>query len=297
MPGARFTTTAHAATATTDKIPALKSTTKGYLTPQFFWPPGHLYGLTLANNGSDATNDIDVAAGSCMDSTGVAPMILTALTKRLDANWAAGTNQGMRNSAAAITDTTYHIYAVCKAGGADPDIYAHASATVATVITALQAETGGSAYLYARRIGSIIRASAAIVAFSQNGDEFLRSAIASDLAAGSLGTTAVLQALSVPLGIKVKALVSATLTDGSPAGDTHVLLTSPDQTDVAASLTNCSLRVSSNAAGATAVANSASFEIRTDTSAQIRYRLDASQADIGLFINTRGWIDTRGRLA
>lgn len=33
MAGAKFTTTAHASAAATDKIPALKSTTKGYLTP------------------------------------------------------------------------------------------------------------------------------------------------------------------------------------------------------------------------------------------------------------------------
>lgn len=72
-------------------------------------PRSYLAGAALSNNGTDATNDIDIAAGACRDSTNAVDITIAAMTKRLDANWAAGTNQGFRNSAAAITDTTYHV--------------------------------------------------------------------------------------------------------------------------------------------------------------------------------------------
>lgn len=251
---------------------------------------GFLFGCTLSNNSGDATNDIDVAAGKCIDSTNAALISCAAMTKRLDANWAVGTNQGFRNSAIAIADTTYHIYAVWTAAGVQ-DYYAHTSATVATVITALQAETGGASYIYARRIGSILRESAALVAFSQDGDEFLRLAQAAYTATNP-GTSAVLAALGVPLGLKVRAIVAIRLQDATPTAATRIIITSPDQTDVAAS-----------ASVFTAISNSADLEtcftdiVRTDTSAQIRYRQESAETDITVQIKTRGWIDTRGRLA
>lgn len=256
---------------------------------------GYLYGLTLANNGADATNDIDVAAGSCIDSANATLMAVSALTKRLDAGWAAGTNQGMRNSAIAIADTTYHIYAVSKAGGADPDVYAHTSATVSTVITALQAETGGSLYTLARRIGSIIRESAAIVAFVQAGDIFYRSIPAAESSVNNPGTSAVLSTLKVPSGIAVEAMLALTIYDATPAAGTNILVTSPSQADTAAtSIWNAFVPP------ATAVIPASDTfrgRILTNTSAQVRYRLSASNTDITVYPMTHGWVDPRGRLA
>ena len=42
---------------------------------------------------------------------------------------------------------------------------------------------------------------------------------------------------------------------------------------------------------------SGDFARLTNTSAQMRYRLDASNTDIFVLITTYGWIDTRGRLS
>jgi hypothetical protein len=271
------------------------SNTKGYNTiaDALAFMQGYLFGLTLANNGSDATNDIDFATGRCVDSTSAVFMNFTsALTKRLDANWAAGTNQGMRNSAAAITDTTYHIYAVCKAAGADPDIYAHTSTTVATVITALQAETGGSAYLYARRIGSIMRASSAIRTFSQLGDEFLLTDPPLDVdVANTLTTAELLSTLSVPAGIKVTALINAMTFDASSGH--AVYISSPDVNDEAPSFTAGPGRTLAGYANLVAAQR---VSVRTNTSAQIRSRSDLATVDTYRIV-TLGWIDTRGRLA
>jgi hypothetical protein len=74
-------------------------------------------GLTLSNNGSDATNDIDVAAGNTAADTDGGPLILPAvITKRLDAAWAVGTNQGELDTGA-IANTTYHVWLIRR-----PDI-------------------------------------------------------------------------------------------------------------------------------------------------------------------------------
>ena len=130
-------------------------------------PRGYIDGCALSNNATDTTNDIDIAAGICRDSTNAVDIELSAITgKQLDANWAAGGSAGMRNSAAGIADGTYHLYAVRTAASATGDIYAYAgvagtdpdsAAAISTMLTALQAETGGGSYAYARRIGSIIR--------------------------------------------------------------------------------------------------------------------------------------------
>src|SRR3990167_1953787 len=51
-------------------------------------PAGHIYGLTLSNNGTDPTNDIDIATGKARDSTDAVDISLaSALTKQLDAAW------------------------------------------------------------------------------------------------------------------------------------------------------------------------------------------------------------------
>lgn len=172
-------------------------------------PRGYIDGCILSNNSGDATNDIDIAAGVCRNNGNTANISVAALTKRLDANWAAGTNQGMRYSGAAIANGTYHIYAASKAD-ATQDIYAYpgvagtdpaSSASIATVLAALQAETGGADYLYLRLIGSIVRASAAIKAFKQYGDNYVWGAPATETVSPVFDTTQRNYALTVPLGI------------------------------------------------------------------------------------------------
>ncbi len=271
------------------------SFSSGTLSSSGVIPKGLIYGVTLSNNGSDATNDIDIAAGQVTDSTGAVVITATAMTKRLDANWAAGTAQGFRNSAAAITDTTYHIYAVSKALGADPDYYAHTSATVATVITALQAETGGTNYIYARRIGSILRESATIVAFSQLGDEFRRLSGVLDVNLNNPGTSAVTRTLSVPLGIKVHAVINMGFDGGTGGG---VMYLSPlDANDDAAS-DGAAAPLGNIGLVDNADADSRVFcqiAIRTNTSGQIRSRATASNASTSMMMATLGWLDTRER--
>lgn len=253
-------------------------------------PRRYLSGLKLSNNGSDATNDIDIAVGAARDSTDAADILFaSALTKRLDAGWAAGTNQGMRNSAVAIANTTYHIYLVSKALGADPDIYAHTSTTVATVITALQAETGGSSYTLARRIGSIVRAGAAILPFIQDGDEFMLVTPVLDVSVTNLTTSRSTYALaSMPTGLRMQSRIRATTTH---AAANAIWVGDLSETDAAPSVTASPLANMINQVGS--VSDGKDLAIMTDTSAQIGARSLASSTT--LRIVTRGWLDRRGR--
>ncbi len=53
------------------------------------------YGLLLSNNSSDASHDIDISAGACLDSTSASFLVLpSGLTKQIDAAWSEGTDAG-----------------------------------------------------------------------------------------------------------------------------------------------------------------------------------------------------------
>jgi|GEM_PF-4881932 len=68
--------------------------------------------ITIANNASDSNNDIDFSAGIFQFSDGSGQAIASALTKRLDAAWAAGTNQGGLDTGTKAANTPYYCYAI-----------------------------------------------------------------------------------------------------------------------------------------------------------------------------------------
>ncbi len=74
--------------------------------------------ITVANNATDANNDIDFSAGNFIFNNGSGQGLLaTALTKRLDASWVAGTNQGGLLSGTKAINSTYHYFAIQKPDG------------------------------------------------------------------------------------------------------------------------------------------------------------------------------------
>jgi hypothetical protein len=255
-------------------------------------PRGYIDGCVLSN-GTDATNDINIAAGVCRDSTNTVDITVAAmLGKQLDANWAPGAAAGMRNSAIGIANTTYHIWAVAKADGTQ-DIYAHTSATAATVLTALQAESGGANYVYLRHIMSLVRLSGAIRGFTQIGDEVIWGTVASDFSNLPADATYILRALTVPVGIKVRANVTGYYHPIS-SNTAFVRIVSPDVADSgdAASATNFT------AAAQQAIGQqTANFQIlvQTNTSGQVGTRVSAATGSDLLRINTVGFIHPRGR--
>jgi len=245
-------------------------------------PRGYIDGCGTAN-GTDATNDIDFSAGVCRDSTNTVDITCAAMAgKQLDANWAPGASAGMRNSAVGIADTTYHLWAVAKADGTQ-DYYAHTSTVAATVLTALQAESGGSAYIYGRLIMSIVRASASIRAYTQVGGEVLISTPLLDISNGATGTSANTGTLaSIPTGLKL--LVFLNLANASA---TVLYVSSLDQTDLPASATSAPLGQMHDSANV----STGFCRVMTNTSAQFRYR---TSGDSSVKMSPTGFIHPRG---
>jgi hypothetical protein len=248
--------------------------------------PGSLFGLTLSNNGSDATNDIDIATGIAADSTNADTITLAAgLTKRLDAAWAVGTNQGGLDTGS-IANATYHVYLIKRPDTGVVDAIFSTSASAPTLPTS---------YTLYRRIGSIVRTGAAIKAFFQEGDYFYWSVQASDIAANNPGTAAVTATLTVPVGIRVLAVINAGFTDSDTAGAMYFLITALDQTDTTPSATAFIVGHPNEVGGK--ITPSTVTQARTNTSGQVRYRISQSDASVTAIIQTLGWIDGRGRAA
>ena len=249
--------------------------------PSSAFPPGHLFGLTLSNNAGDATNDIDIAIGNARDSTDAQNIVLAgALTKRLDAAWAVGTNQGGLDTGS-IANTTYHVWLIKRSDTGVVDVLFSTSATSPSMPTN---------YDYKRRLGSIVRVGGAIELFTQYDDLFLLSSPVVDVNVSNLGTSSSTYALaSVPTGIIVKAVIGAFV--WKVANYAAVYVRALTQTDLAAAYnTTANVYDPSNGGG-----NSNNLEVMTDTSAQIAAR--SSVTSTNLIVITRGWIDTRGRLS
>lgn len=243
--------------------------------------PGFLFGLTLSNNGSDATNDIDIAAGGC-SSNNAAPVNLTlaaALTKRLDAAWAVGTNQGGLDTGS-IANTTYHVWLIRRSDTGVIDALFSTSASSPTMPTS---------YDQKRRIGSIIRASGAILLFTQAANEFTLTVPPVDLNT-SQGTTSTLRALTVPIGIRVFARVAQGVV--STALSKLLLVSDPDLGTIIVTSTNATLGVNVQAGAGANVGANGMVTVRTNTSGQVRTVCDATHT---ITLATYGWTDDRGQ--
>lgn len=250
---------------------------------------GQIYGLTLSNNVTDATNDIDIAAGAAVDNGGAVSMVLASgLTKQLDAVWDVGNNAGMRASGAAIADGTYHIFLIRRPDTGVVDIAADTSVTGANI-----AANTNAAYTQIRRIFSIIRASGAILRFFQLGDDVLWLTSKDNTNFINSGTVAFSPTFTVPAGISVNMKFNAIVRGG--ASPMNVLFSSPYQTDVAPTgISDYSISGPNTTSGVLA---SGQFTVRTDTSAQMRIRADFSDANSFIRIATMGYTDSRGQLS
>ncbi len=244
---------------------------------------GRLYGLTLSNNGSDATNDIDIAAGEAA-SDGTIPYLMTlasALTKRLDAAWAVGTNQGGLDTGA-IANTTYHVWLIQRSDTGVVDALFSASATSPTM---------PANYDRKRRIGSIIRESAAIVAFSQEGNLFQR-AVKTDRNSTSAIASG-LFTLSVPTGITVIPLLAADMATGTVSTDAKFDIGSAWEGATSSTVIRVFTTSLANTASTSHALVPAVF--KTNTSAQIYIAVVINSGSLSAFtLATIGWIDNRG---
>lgn len=212
-------------------------------------------GLVLSNNTLDTANDIDIAVGEAADSTSTYLMQLSSvLTKRLDAAWAAGTNQGGLDTGAEAVSTWYHVWLIRK----DSD-----GSTDALFSTSVSAPTMPSGYTAKRLIGSVYN----------NSSSALRQFLATEAAGGgvytlwidgvidanlssTIGTTNTNITLITPLGYSCVATIAVRVNTGT-AQSIYVSSISDPQT----------LEVFRNVSTAD---SSTTFRLQTNSSSQIR---------------------------
>jgi hypothetical protein len=273
-----------------------------------FLPRGWIDGLILANDTTDATNDISISPGQAKSTVNMvngAPSTLTrdqidldlpaSIIKQLDVAWAPAVLDGSGivsngapsggRSGSSLSDTTWHVYLIGGRGLAC-DILLHDSATQSSVLAALPG--GYTAY---RRIGSIIR-STTILGFVQRGNRFDLNDTVLDYNQTAPGTSALTVSLTVPTGISVLAHLGLSLVNAA-GSEVHALLSSLDVTDESPGTANGDVV---NGGPSTTATGQSPKSVYTNTSRQIRARLTASP-NVTLQIRTRGWTDLLSRTA
>lgn len=247
----------------------------------------YLGGLVLSNDGVTPATKLDISAGVCVSDDATTLMKLAAFVKTTG-SWAVGTGNGALDSGSVANATGYHVYAIERPDTGVVDVLFSTSGTAPTMPTN---------YTKKRRIGWFrTDGAASILAFIQDGDLFQWSASFLDLnALANPGTAAVTRALTVPSGINVQAIVQFIVQSNSTdvvLGKLSDLATA----DEAPSATNSDISLAENTAGGDSIV-AARLQIRTNTTAQIRYRLAASSASVTVSIRTLAWVDTRGRFS
>jgi len=253
------------------------------------WPPNYLSGLTLSN-AADVDHDITVAVGYCRNAANTANVTLaSAITKRADATWAEGTgNGGAFPTTSLPTSGTYHMFLITKDADGTVD---------AGFDTSLSGANVPAGWTVARRIGSPpTDGSANFRPFNQAGDTFLLNTPVLAVDATNPGTSAVTAALTgLPTGIVVTAIVAAQLINGTTV-TIHAYFSALASADLVPSNSAAPLAQLSTGGENAGRTRAGQLEIRTNTSAQIRYRISASSTNDKILIAVLGWIDTRGRL-
>lgn len=233
---------------------------------------GTIYGLTLSAAGSTAT--FGVAAGAASG------MVLGSAYTKTASSWAVGTGNGSLDTGAIANSTWYHVWEIQRPDTGVTDILISLSTTSPTL---------PSNYTRQRRLGSMkTDGSAQWVKFKQYGDRFLWDVPVGDVVGStSGGTTAGTMTLTVPTGVQVDALFNWRV-QSSSGNTANNLVSSFDIADTAPSTSVFTSLVPSGSA-----ADSMALQIRTNTSAQVRWRFNNS--DSTFWASTQGWVDRRGQ--
>jgi hypothetical protein len=239
--------------------------------------------IILSNNVSNPNTHIDASAGNFQFSDGSGQAVSSAITKRLDASWTPGTNQGGLFSGTKAINSTYHYFAIhnpttlAKDGG----FLLGVAGTVPNPTSVLP-----SGYTKFERRGSILTdASGNIRGFTQIKNYFILSNRVSDFS-GTATTTATLHSLTVPLGLSLIANIDF-WADPNAGYLQYGLISSPLTNSEVPSSSNFNAEVEQTYENRT----KRGFDLFTNRSGQIRTRWTGT-AEISQRIFTKGWLDT-----
>ncbi len=186
-----------------------------------------IWGLTYQNAAGDVTNDLDLAAGGCMDATNAYWIGVAALTKQSDVNWAVGTGAGMLDTGT-VGNSPYYLWAIARSDTGVTDILCSLSSTAPTM---------PANYDFKRLIGWFRRTGAAIILFKTyeaagGALRYLWSSPTLDVnLANTLTTSRRTDAVNVPLNFSVDAILNVVISDVGSAAAARIYC--PDQADVA----------------------------------------------------------------
>lgn len=250
----------------------------GNVSPITQYPDGHRSGLTLSNNGTDPTNDIDIGTGSARNIANTANMdLVSALTKRLDANWVLGTGNGGLDTGSKTNNTTYHVFLIMNGVEVVDVLFS----------TSYASPTMPGGYTHKRRIGAVrVDGAGTIRPFLHvqlgRRNSFYYKTPVLDVDVTNLSTTRVNYTLaSVPTGFRLEAIVNVF---ASGAGGRHVYVSNPDLADLAPSATVAPLF---ELYAETDRAQRAG--LLTDASGNISARCDTSSTSFRVAV--LGWVD------
>ncbi|MBL1176875.1 hypothetical protein [Pantanalinema sp. GBBB05] len=239
----------------------------------------YISGWETANSSSDPTNDIDFGAGVCWINDHLVESS-SIITKRLDAAWQAGNNQGGSVVGSKANSTWYHCFAMFNPSTGAID------ACFDTSVTGTNAPSGW----VVRRVWSVqTRSDGSIRPYTQTGDRCTWRDSTFYSSTGAIGNTArILIVLTVPTGIQVEPLI-VIFYSGSNAD--YLWCTSPqNQNDGQADYTIGQIHVQCSS-----VAPLGTVRLLTDTSGRIGVREALGNANNSLWISCAGYIDARGK--
>lgn len=245
----------------------------------------YLAGLTLSAGGGSPI--FGIAAGVACDSTNAVMMQLTAAFTKTTGAWTAGSGNGALDTGAIGATSWYHVFMIRRPDTGVVDVLVSLSATAPTL---------PSGYTQLRRIGSMKTDSGSTwIAFIQRGDRFeWLTPVAGQVA--NPGILVFPITLSVPLGIVVEAKVFAGVLASALADQMISLyLTEAGFPDAASNIsTNATLAGWAPGLSSALSLGNVNY-VFTNTSSQIRCRLQQSASGTTFHYRVFGWRDARGR--
>ncbi len=251
----------------------------------------HISGLTISNNGIDALNDIDVAVGAAMDTTGVEIMEQTTagLTKRIDATWAVGDGQGGREPGhTLVANALMGVWLIADVTNNVVDVMISPGFTVAGIVFPTN-------YTIGQLIGCIkLDGSKDILGFTQVGDYFLYDAHQTDVNGAAIANdTAVTATVSAPPNsVAVGSVSLSNTSETSEAATVWVWNTGQTEpTSVAESIARAHYDTSVNFRGV-----ASEFEVLVDGSSQLKYKGTEATDGATMSLTTKAfWMLGRGK--
>jgi len=254
------------------------------------FPPGHIFGLTMSNDGGDTTNDIAVAAGSVRDELDLVDMRLPAsITKQIDASWAVGTGAGGMNTGSVANSTWYEVHVIMRPDTGVVDVMFTTTADRATLPTN---------YVYQRRIGWVRRGTATNLQFTQVDDHFTWTTQVNDASYTPNGT-ATARTLSAPPSSIVRFRAGINTSSGSVGDGIVVVFSEIVEGGILPAVTTGISSLAFEIGGAnfgTTAGQFADLRLSATSTIETDDQLTGTPT-MTVDISTYGWIDTRGRLS